>query len=243
MSHVRAFTIRNYYTREIPIDDGVDGDAVGAEQTFPVRVRRFTVSQLQEFQRGFARVVSPTAERFIFRTSDSDEQALRADGRTYVVPQAEVERRRQVEMDEATSQAYEAASRADDDFMSSFCSQAIADHVWLPPGVTVTVIQDDDSEVEATDGPGLVLAFGGNLSMLVRLTRVIHEENTLSPEAKKALRSLSASTVSSPTPAGVAAAAGATPDATAADAGPLASAASGAVSAAPAPSPSGSTET
>jgi len=236
-----AFTIRNYYTRDIPIDDGIDGEAVAAGQTFPIRVRRFTVGQLQEFQRGFSRLLKPTAERFIARLSEGDEQTLRADGRTYIVADAEIERRRLREMSPETRAAYEAASQADDAFMATFCSEAIAAHVWLPPQVTVQVIQDDDRVIVATDGAGLVTAFGGNLSMLVRLTRVIHEENTLSPEAKKAWRSLSGSTVSSPTPGAAVAADGRTPDATAAAAGPSDSATSEAASAVLEPTPSGLT--
>lgn len=235
------FTIRNYYQRDIPLDDGVEGEATG--QACPVRVRRFTVDQLQAFQDGFARVMHPTAERYIYRLSTDDEQALRPDGRTYVVSAAEVERRRLAEMPPDTRAAYDDAVKADSDFMAHFCSQAIAAHMWVPPGVRVVVIQDDGTERLVTDGAGLVEAFGGNLSMLVQLTKVIHEENTLSPEEKKALRLRFASTPSSPTPAGGAAVDGVRPAATAPRAGREGSASSGDVSADPDPSPSGSTVT
>lgn len=250
----KEFTIRNYYTRDIPIDDGFDGDAVAAGQTFPVRIRRFAVSQLQVFQRGFARLTNPTAARFIYRKPEGDEQAMReiparvneqgvlvAPARSeHVIPDEEIERRRLAEMDATTQAAHDAASQADDQFMATFCSEAIRDHVWLPPGVTVKVIQDDDSEFIAKTGADLVTAFGGNLSMLVRLTRAIHQENTLSPEAKKVLRSLSGSTPSSPTPAAAGAVDGATPAATVVNAGPAGSASSGDASAGPDQIPSGS---
>lgn len=238
----KTFTIKNYYEREIPIDDGCDGEAVAAGATFPIRIRRFTVAQLQAFQRGFAQVMSPSAERYIYRKPDSDEQALRENGKTYIVEDAEIARRRLAEMTPETRAAYDAASLADDDFMLTFCSQAITDHVWLPPGVTVKVILDDDTEFVARNGAGLVAAFGGNFSMLVRLTRAIHQENMLSPEAKKALRSLSGLTASSPMPVAAAAVDGATPAAIAPSAAHEGSASSGGASADPDPIPSGSGE-
>lgn len=257
----KAFTIRNYYPRDIPIDDGVDGEGVQAGTTFPIRIRRFTVAQLQAFQRGFARAMSPTSERFLFRKPDSDEQVMRdvperkdAKGRlvspareAHVVPDDEITRRRLAEMSPETRAAYEAAKDADDVFMATFCSEAIAAHVWLPPGVTVRIVDEDqaghETEIIAKDGPGLVQAFGGNFSMLARLTRAIHQENTLSPEAKKAWRLLSGSTASLSTPAAAGAVDGATPAATATSAGAAASASSADASADPDRIPSGWTGT
>lgn len=226
----QEFSIRNYYTSKVPIDDGIEGDAVNAGTELPIRIRRFTVDQLKAFQKGFAQLTNPTSQRFIYRKPDSDEQAMRivpakksADGlrvlvaehQEHVIPAEEIERRRLEEMTPETRAAYDAASAADDEWMATFCKDAIEQHIWVPPGVTLRVIGDDDSEEVVTDGKGLVKAFGGNLSMLVRLTKAIHRENTLSPEAKKALRSLSALTASSPTPDDVAAIGGATPAATA----------------------------
>lgn len=251
------FSIRNYYTSKVPIDDGIEGDAVNASAELPIRIRRFSVDQLKEFQKGFARLTNPSSQRFIFRKPDGDEQAMRvvpakmsADGlrviaaehEEHVVPFDEIERRRLEEMSPETRSAYDVASADDDVFMATFCSDSIEKHIWLPPGVKLRVIGDNESEEIVTDGKGIVKAFGGNLSMLIRLTRAIHRENTMSPEAKKALRSLSASTASSLTPGDVAAVGGATPAATATPVVAAGSASNAAVSAAPAPSQSGSTE-
>lgn len=235
--------IRNYYTRNIPIDDGYDGEAVAAGETFPVRIRRFTVAQLKEFQRGFHRVVNPTAERFIFRKPDGDEQAMREDGKTrvHVIPDAEITRRRLEEMDQVTRDRYDAASVADDEFMADFCSKAIAENVSVDPAFVLNAQHaETGQEFQVKTGADLVAAFGGNLSMLTRLTQAIHLENTLSPETKKALRSLSGSTTSSPAPGGAAEAAGATPAATATNAEAEGSAPSGAASTALDQTPSGS---
>lgn len=210
----KDFTIRNYYKREIAVDDGVDGDSVEAGATFPVRVRRFSVAQLQEFQRGFARMQNPTADRFIYRKADGDEQAFLADGQTYAVPHAEIERRRIAEMQPEAKAEYERARVEDDSFNATFCAEAISQHLWLPPGVTIRVVGEDDTEKVVTTGAGLVEAFGGNYSTLIRLVGVIYEENVLSPKQKKVLRLLSGLTASSPTPAAAGAVDGVTPAAT-----------------------------
>lgn len=240
----KVFTLKTYYEHSIPLDDGDDASA-----SIPLRIRRFSVVQLQEFQRGFSRVMSPEAQRFIYRKADGDEQQMRdipanvgANGvvlsqakSVHLIPDEEITRRRMSELSPAEREAFDAASQEDDDFMASFCSEAISKHVSLPPDVTLKLIQDDGSEVVVRDGSGLVAAFGGNLSMLLRLTRLIHRENTLTPEAKKHLRSLSVSTASSPQLEGD----GRTPAATAIGAVPAVTASNDGASAVQAPNPSG----
>jgi hypothetical protein len=245
--------IRNYYTRDIPIDDGFDGEAVADGRTFRVHIRRFTVAQLQAFQRDFHRVVNPTAARFIFRKPDGDEQAMRDEvigkgerqrtRQVHVIPDAEIERRRLEEMDGPTRERYDAASQADDAFMTEFCSKAITDYVSVAPNLPFRFQAEREKTGEPFEiktGADLVEAFGGNLSMLTRLTQAIHLENTLTPEAKKALRSLSGSTTSSPAPVAAAVVDGATPAAIVAPADPVASASSGGVLMDPDQSRSGS---
>jgi hypothetical protein len=234
------FLIKNYYPRNIPLDDGFDGDAVKSGQTFAVRIRRFSVAQLKHFQRGFAQLTNPSADRFIFRKADGDEQAMREDGKTHVVPDDEIRRRRLDEMDSATRAVFDAASQADDDFMTAFCSESIAAYISVAPGEKLKAQRDDAGDTfEVKTGKDLVEAFGGNLSMLIRLTRSIHQENTLSPETKKALRSLSASTGSSPTPGERETVGGVTPAAIVTNAEPAGSVSNGGASEAPETSRSG----
>lgn len=226
----KTLTIKNYYPRDIPIDDE---DL--ASEMLPIRIRRFTVAQLKEFQRGFERVMNPLSARFIYRKQDSDEQATQDDGNTFVIGPAEIKRRRESEMSPETAAEYARQSEADDTFALDFSSKAITDHVWVAPNVKLSIEDDAGATKVVTDGAGLVEAFGGNLSFLIRITKAIHEENTMTPEAKKAWRSLSTSITSSQQPKGD----GGTPAATATSADNSDSVKSAAASAAPDPIPSG----
>lgn len=236
MSDVKDFSIKNYYTRDLPLDEGMETDA---DRTLPLRIRRFTIAQLQAFQRGWERLVNPTSKRFISRRPDGDEQE-RGPNDAFLISDSEIQLRREGEMSAETAALYAAAKDADDAHMVTFCSQAVTEHAWLPKGWRLNVEQDDEAVVAIDggqrSGAGLVEAFGGNLSFLLRITQVIHAENTLSPEAKKYLRSLSASTASSPPLAGD----GKTPAATVTDAEPSGIAPNDAASEAQETSPSGS---
>jgi hypothetical protein len=236
----KTYTIKNYYEQNIPIDDGCEGDGVTAGETFPIRIRRFAVAQLQEFQRGWARMNERRASRYLVRKPDGDEQAFRPNGLTPIVSDEEVAQRRLAEMSAADRAAYDQAVKEDQDFEAKFCAEAIAAHIWLPPGVTINVQHEDGTEVTASDGAGLVSAFCGNYAMLVRLVRAIYEENVLSPEKKRQSRRPFGSTPTLPTPAAAVAVDGATPAAIAAPVKPEVSAPSADVLQDPAPIPSGS---
>lgn len=216
----KTFTIRNYYERDLPLDDGMESESTG-ETTIPLRIRRFTVAQLRDFQRGFDRVNNPASARFIYRKPDADEQARRElpkGGWEFELPDSEIRRRRISEMTPEVAAAYEQQQQEDDEFMTSFCEKAITEHIWLDPSVKLSIEREDGTTVEVTNGAGLVEAFGGNLSMLIRLAWAINHENTLTPEEKKRRRLLLASIDSLPNHNGEAAAAGPKPAATASSA-------------------------
>jgi len=237
-----AFTIKNYYEQNIPIDDGCEGAGVTTGQTFPIRIRRFTVAQLHEFQRGWARMKERSSWRYLSRRPDGDEQAFRPNGLTPIVSDEEVAQRRLAEMTPDVRSAYDQAVKDEQAFEAQFCAEAIAAHIWLPPGVTITVQNEDGTEIVARDGAGLVSAFCGNYAMLVRLVQAVYEENVLSPGLKKKSRSQSGSTAFSPTPGAAVAVDGATPAAIVASAEPAGSAPSAIAPVDPAPIPSGSGE-
>lgn len=254
MSDPQTFRIRNYYEQNIPIDDGVEG--TGA--LLPVRIKRFTVAEMQAFQRGFSRLSDPPSKRAIFRKPDGDEQEKTTqtvvtkkaapDGTVtetarevleYQIPDSEITRRRLQEMTPDQRAAYEQAEREDEAFVLAFASESIAAYTWVPTHVTLEVEQDDGTTTTSKTGADLVTVFGGNLAMLIRLTAAIHAENALSAELKKVLRSPSASTPSSPAPIEIAD--GGAPAATVTRVEPEDSAASEGVMALHGSMPSGST--
>lgn len=209
MSDAKVFRVRNYYEQHIEIDDGVEGEST----RLPVRIRRFTVAQLQEFQRGFARVMRPASERQIYRLPDGPEQEMvdeivdevGKDGAVtqkpksrYRIPDAEIRRRRLQEMTAAERGTFDQLEEAETQDCNAFCCQVITDHVWLAPNVTLLVENEDGSERTAKTGKDIVDIFGGNASLLVRFMLAIHNENVFTAEQKKVLRSLFASTPSSP---------------------------------------------
>lgn len=234
----KTFRIKNFYTRHIPIDDGFEG---GEIRMLPVCIRRFTVKELQEFHNGFVRLMNPESARLLARKPDGDEQEL-DDKKKFIVNDAIVRERRLAEMTPEARAKFDALERAEEDYVLTFCTKAISDHVWLPPGVNV-VLEDDDANAgePVKRGEKLAAVFAGNLSMLLRITKAVHEENTLSTETKKILRSLSGSTASLPMPGDVVADGGEKQAATVSNAGTAASAPSDGASEDQAQTPSGLT--
>lgn len=236
--NTREFRLKNYYDREHVLDDGLDED----QPAMPLRVRRFTLDQLQAFMRDFERLMSPISERAFYRRPDGDEQAkttiMRGDKavEVFVVSQAEVRRRRLEEMTPEQRTAHDAQAAADLTFQLTFCRQAIAEHISLPPHVALVIETDSGETIRPRTGEDLAKAFEGNLSTLTGLVTAICEENTLSAEQKKRRRSLSSSSPSSSAPS----ADGRTPDATAGSVASAASAPSAPVSVPPAATPSSS---
>jgi hypothetical protein len=254
MSDPQTFRIRNYYEQQVPIDDGVEGQST----LLPVRIKRFTVAEMQAFQRGFARLSDPPSKRAIFRQPDGDEQEktahsvvtkkTAADGTVtettrevleYRIPDSEITRRRLQEMTPDQLTAHEQAECEDEAFVVAFGSDSVTAYTWLPRHVTLEVEQEDGTTTVVKTGADLVTVFGGNLAMLIRLTAAIHTENALSAELKKVLRSPSDSTRSSLAPIGTAD--GGAPAAIATRAARVDSAASGDAMALHEATPSGST--
>lgn len=235
-------SLRNYYERTVQIEDA-DGNVVD----LPIRVRRFTLEQLQAFSAARKRAQDNPAERQIYRKPDGDEQAkepLTYQGATVqvpAVPDSEIRRRRLAEM---TPEQREAFVREEEDAearIAEFHRNAITEHVWVKPGVRLVVEDEGGQTRDVRSGADLLAVFGGNVTTLKALSDAVFEENTLSAEDKKKRRSLSDSMSSSPasrpSPAGDA------PDATAVAAEPKGSAENAGVTDDPGPSPSGSTAT
>lgn len=189
MSTTKEFSLKTYYSRDHVLD-------TDEAPTVPIRVRRFTAAQLETFLLGFDRLANPPSERVFYRRSEGDEQAKTAAG-LFVVSQSEVRRRRLEEMTPEQRAAHQAQRAADEQFSIQFCAEVIRDHVWLPPGVVLKLEDDDGNERRVRKGAELAEAFAGNLATLQGFVRAVFEENALSGEQKKRLRSASSSTPSS----------------------------------------------
>lgn len=196
MSH--EFRIKTYYGRTVTLDDDAGGAAL------PIRIRRFTIAQLQAFLPGFERMVSPPSERVFARQPEGPEQELEpaVDGKSarYRVPFVEVRRRRLAEMTPEQRAAFDQAAAEDQAAILEFCRGVIAEHVWLPPNVRLVIEDEKGQEHRPTSGAALAQAFEGNLVTLMLLTRLVGDANMVGADAKKAWRSSSSSTPSSNAP-------------------------------------------
>lgn len=230
--------IRDYFEVVVPIDD-VTGDAV-----IPLRIRRFNRAQMEAFTLGWAEVISPSSARQIYRLHTADEQEKNEHG-AFVVPDAEIIRRRLAELTADQLAAYRAQQRAEFEAMVAFCIEQITAHVWVPTvdtnqrPVRVQREDEDGQIVLVRTGADVAALFAHNDEMLGRIARAIHDVNSLTPEKKRRSKLFSASTPFSlerPT-----AAAGPTPAETANAVAPVATAETGPASAPSAPPPSGPT--
>jgi hypothetical protein len=200
MSEQTFISIKNFYDRTVRIDDA-EGNVV----ELPVRIRRFSVEQLQEFAAGYRRCENRAADRFITRKPDGDEQEMqelvigKMTVKVPMIPDAEIRRRRLLEMSDADRERFEAQEAADETFIAEFSAKAIREHVSVKPGVRLLFETEEGSTRELQSGNDLAEAFAGNSSTLAALLNAVREENTLSADEKKRLRSLSALAASSST--------------------------------------------
>lgn len=216
----KTVLLRNYYERDVPVDD------VTGEATIPLRIRRFTHGQLMAFSSGWSRCENPPSDRHIYRKPDEAD-----------VPMDEVRRRRLAEMTPEELAAFEALEAADSAYAGTFCRDQIREHLWVDPRASVHIEDDAGVLTPLQTGDDLARIFAGNFEMLLALTRLVYEENTLGAEKKRRLRQRFASNGSSST--SEKAAPGPSPDATAAPAAPADSASPEAASVPPVPIPSG----
>lgn len=230
--------IRDYFEVVVPIDD-VTGDAV-----IPLRIRRFNRAQMERFQLGWTSILNPPSARGIYRLQTADEQEKADDG-TFVLPAAEIERRRIAEMTPEQHAQRDAQLKTEFQELIDFTVAQITEHVWVAPvdreGRPVRVQREDEEGqvLLVRTGAEVAALFAGNGEMLGRIVRLIHDVNSLTPEKKRLSKLFSASIDSSLEQR--MAAAGPSPAATAPAAAPAASAATAPVSARRATRPSGRT--
>lgn len=240
MSDIKAFKIKRFYERDIAIRD----DDTSETRVIPIRIRRLGVSEMGQFQEGFRRVVNPKSARFIYRKIDGDEQQMIGEGAaaTFVISDDEVARRRVEEMSAERRAEFEQLQGDDNRHLDEFSARMIAAHVWVAPGFSLTVEDDNGEERAASSGEALAEVLAGNLSVRGALLGLIYSANSLTADQKKALRSQSALNGSSSTHVGGAAAAGVKPVPTAESAASADSVKSADVSVDLEQSPSGSSQ-
>lgn len=230
--------IRNYYPHTLRIDDA-DGEVV----EIPLRVRRFTVAQLQAFQLERKQLIDREQGLTFARAPEGDEQekhTVTARGVSipvYTISDVEIRRRRLAAMTEEERARFDQRYADADAALIEFEVRTIRDHVWVAPGVRLLFEQESGEQTSIATGADLVVAFAGNQALFTALYEAVVHENTLSPEEKKRWRSQSALMRFSP--ARTPTAAGDAPDATAAPVNAKGSAASAAATDDPATALSG----
>jgi len=119
----------------------------------------------------------------------------------FVIPDTEIRRRRLAEMTPEAREAFDALDAREDALGDAFLTDTITRYVTVPPG-QIEERDPDTGEVRAvTTGADLVRIFAGQSAVLLDLVNVIRIENALPESAKKAWRSLFASSASSSAPA------------------------------------------
>lgn len=230
----RDFLIKTYFDRELMLDADASPDDAETPR-LPLRIRRFSVAQLQAFLPGFERMVNPPSERIFARQADGPEQE-QDEQRRYRMPFTEVRRRRLAEMTAEQRAAFDVEAQADQAAILAFCTEVVAQHVWLPPDVSLRVQSDGGGTRKLRTGLGvdanrpgaeLAEAFSGNLLTLMAIVQMVADDNMLSAAAKKVWRSSPSSRPSSSGPQDR----GARPETTAGNAATAASARRGRASA------------
>lgn len=228
--------IRDYFDVVVPIDD-VTGEAV-----IPLRIRRFNRAQMEAFTLGWTSILNPPSNRELYRLQTAEEQEKNEQGQ-FVIPDAEITRRRVAEMSTEQRAVREAQLVVEFQELIAFTVAQITSHVWVAPvdaegrPVRVQRVDEDGQVLLVRTGADVAALFSGNGEMLGRIVRHIHDQNSLTPEKKRLSKLFSASIDSSLERQ--MAAAGRPPAGTAADVVPPDSAATAPASAPRAPRRSG----
>lgn len=240
MSNTKTYRLSRHYKRTLEIDDGVD-DVIKV----PSFVRRFTKDELQAFEEGWNALKNPRHELALARKHEGDEQEreeIEISGdriKVFKVSNVEVRRRRLAEMTPEQFEAFEKAEKAHVRACGDFFAKAITDHIWVRPEADIQIDLEGGGIKQLKTGADILEFVGGNSRLLQDLAALVWNENTMSPEAKKASRLRRDSTASSAAPM----AAGEKPAATAGSVESGASAAIADAMASRETSPSGPIET
>jgi hypothetical protein len=157
------------------------------EQLVPVklRVKWLTEQEYTAFASGMKRLDDPPSLRLLGGRASSGEEQEKDDKGRYVISEAEIIDRRRTELTPERREAYDRADQEDEAFVRAFTKDAIERFVTVVAGELAV----DGQPV--TSGADLYRVFCARADLLFGLVTLIHQENTMSPVAKKAWRSLS----------------------------------------------------
>jgi hypothetical protein len=152
-----------------------------------VRVARFTLEQFKLFKREFDQINSEAHKRPLLIRHHGDEEQVGDDGKTFVIPDDEIMRRRLAEMTPEDRATYEKADAAAEDFAESFVKRALTDYVTVEEGEIE--ITENGVPRWLTTGAELVEFFGARQAVLRNVLAEVYLQNTASDALKNVWRS------------------------------------------------------
>jgi hypothetical protein len=140
-----------------------------------VRVARFTLEQFKLFKREFDQINSEAHKRPLLIRHHGDEEQVGDDGKTFVIPDDEIMRRRLAEMTPEDRATYEKADAA------------LTDYVTVEEGEIE--ITENGVPRWLTTGAELVEFFGARQAVLRNVLAEVYLQNTASDALKNVWRS------------------------------------------------------
>jgi hypothetical protein len=152
-----------------------------------IRVARFTLEQFKVFKREFDQINSEAHKRALLIRTPGDEEQVGDDGKTFVIPDAEIMRRRLAELAPDARLAFDKAEQAAEDFAEGFIRRSLTDYVTVEEGEIE--ITENGVARWLTKGAELVEFFGARQEVLRNVLAEVYLQNTASDALKNVWRS------------------------------------------------------
>lgn len=177
--------VGGYFPAIVPID----GYAID------LRITRMTLDEFGAFTEGFQQTQDPHSSRLVSMRMPGEEQATDATG-AFVISDAEIRRRRLVDMTPEQRADYQRQHDEEEAFARAFITDAISRYVTVVPG-QIEEVDEAGAAHDVTQGADLVRLYGARMDVLFGVFTAIASENTLSVPQKNDSSSRVASTPSS----------------------------------------------
>lgn len=186
-------TIKSCFPSCVPIDG----------QLIKITVARMKVGEASAFRRAYHRLTAPESIRILSTRKPGEEQEKRLvprpptaeenaepEAEVFLIPDAEIRRRRLAEMSPAEREAFDVLDAREDVENDAFIEKAIAQYVTVEAGQIEETNMATGDVTAVTTGADLVRIFSSRPSVLVDLVTVIRIENMLPESQKQLLRAL-----------------------------------------------------